>query len=636
MHLAIQNSYPNLSISAEKEFIARVKIAGRDLGWQVSEVVTSDDIIACNPDMVLATHEFSPKLTHFPTIGVIWSPNDYFGEDRLRLQNILSYDGCLVATPSLRKWTTEFFAKHGKLAPISTFNFLPTAINIGRKTPVNDPSLFYAGVHWDGKRHGDLFTELEGRCPLQIYGKQERWKGKTKHYVGSLPFDGTSVVQAISNCGITLALHTEHHRRANVPSMRLFEGAAAGAVVIADRMAFCEDNFGENVLWVDVDQPAKDVAAQIASHVEWVRSNPDQAQEMATRANDIFVEKFNLHDQLAQLPAFLDHVVNTLADPVAIRTKSISNAGEVAKPRVDVIIRIGSRPVDVVGCALRSVAQQTYPNIGLILVKFRDIEGLQNLIKEYEARFTSVLVIEAPDDGIRSTALWAGLNATTGMYVCNLDDDDTIHPGHISALVAQLENAPNDVPLAYTGTIEIQEEDGFWFDQPNFNGDLTDQIKERRRLRFMDTFSEARMKKFDNFVNSNAWMAKRSALTHEILQDPQVSVAEDVYLYLMLMRQGPFVFVPVATAEWRWRSKSRDNSMFLNDLFDKDGRKVAQLLKQFGALEGVDKSILSDIDVVSKLRRIIRKPSLLLGSYAPRWRRFRQEIRNKTSNRDKS
>lgn len=633
MHLAIQNAFPNLSLSAEREFIARVQLAGRALGWTVTEVVTSDDVLASRPDMVLATHEFSPKLTEVPTIGVIWSPTTYFEDDQIRVRNILSYDGCLVATPGLREWTRSFFARHGKTAPISTFDFLPTAIDLDEKRPRTEQALFYAGVHWDGKRHGDLFSHLEGRCPMRIYGKAERWKGKTRNYSGTLPFDGTSVVRAIADCGISLALHTDSHRQANVPSMRLFEATAAGAVVIADRMAFAEDNYGDTVLWVDVDRPVKEVADQIIEHVEWVQSHPEDALRLSTRANQVFAERFDLKKQLAKIPAFLDDVVRNMSHPVSSTSQATEALKTSSPPRVDVIMRVGSRPVAFVERALESLAAQSHPNIGLVLVRFRPVDGLDDLVQRYRQQLSSVRVLDVEDAGSRSTALWAGLNATQGKYLCNLDDDDRIHPGHIAGLVQRLEDTSRQVPLAYSGAIEVQEEDGFWFEQPNFRGDLTDRIKERRKLRFMDDFSAERLRNFDNFINSNAWMARRSALTPDLLQDPELQVGEDVYLYLMLLRQGPFAFVPAATADWYWRSKSRDNSMFASSLFQQEGRKLAHLLFKHGALQEIPRSLRPHTDLVSRLHYVVRKPSLLLGPYAPAWRRLRQTLRNRISTR---
>ena len=52
------------------------------LGFEPVEVITSDDIMRCQPDCVLVTHEFSPKLTPFPTLG-------FNGARRLSSQKIL-------------------------------------------------------------------------------------------------------------------------------------------------------------------------------------------------------------------------------------------------------------------------------------------------------------------------------------------------------------------------------------------------------------------------------------------------------------------------------------------------------------------------------------------------------------------
>lgn len=628
MHFAIQNSFPNHSVSAEKEFIARFRLIGEDLGWQITEVVTSDDILLCAPDAVLVTHDFTPKLTHIPTIGVIWSPTDYSTSDPQRMRNILSYDGCLVATPWLRDWTEALFRKHDKSAPISSFNFLPTAIAQESRMLPEEPVLFYAGVHWDGSRHGDVFKELEGRCPMRIYGKPERWEGRSNNYVGLIPFDGTGVVDAIAECGISLALHTDNHLRANVPSMRLFEAAAAGAVIIADQMPFAQFHFGDSVLWVDTSQKPTHVAAQITSHVQWVIDNRQSAQELAQRSQKIFREKFDLRKQVEVLPEFVNLVKKSMSSPM-----SAMASGSLAErqPLVEVMVRVGSRPVEIVARSLRSLAAQGYQNIGLIIVKFRDVDGLEELLAEHNDRFTQIRVIDVPDDGMRSAAFWAGIKAVRGTYFCNLDDDDTIHPTHIEQLVRVLESASEEVPMAYTGGIQVQEDDGHWFDQPNFHGDQNNIICERRQLRFMEEFSIERMVKFDNFILSHAWLARRSALKADVLEDPGLRVGEDVYLYLMLMRQGPLKFVPTASAEWHWRSNSRDNSMFLTDIFAEDGPKNIERLLANHALPSFTSETIDHVETRkarSKFEQILRKPSLLLGSYAPAWRRFRRRMRN--------
>jgi Glycosyl transferase family 2/Glycosyl transferases group 1 len=560
MKIAVLNSWPNLTFSAEREFAARMKLAGERLGWLVVEVATSDDILRAAPDVVLVTHEFSPKLTPYPTLGLIWSPTAFFAPDPDRIRNILSYDGYLVANSGLRSYVADLIRAHGKDAPVSEFDFLPSALST---TPEQDAgevsgirSLFYAGVHWDGPRHGEFFATLRGHIPLRIYGDPQRWRHAGKDFAGALPFDGQSVVGAIRECGIALALHGSAHRAENIPSMRLFEAAAAGAVVISDRLEFAIKEFGDTLLYVDIDHGADVASRQVVEHVSWINANPERARSMAGRSQTVFNERFSLETILARLPAFVEEV-----------RKSMGLCMEL-EDSVDIIIRVGSRPLSMVERAVASVAAQTHRNICLIVVAFRPVSGLGDLLQRYKDRFTAIKMIDAPDNGLRSTPLWLGMKAGSATFVGNIDDDDVIHPNHVASLVRTLRHTrATQAPVAYAGTIQVQEEDGHWFDQINFRGDRGQTIKERRQLRFLEPFDSGKMLRFDNFVQSNAWLARRNALTSQILRDPELIVAEDVYLYLLLMMKGPFVPSWNPTAEWNWRSSAKDNVMFRPELW---------------------------------------------------------------------
>ncbi|MET4608592.1 hypothetical protein ABIB90_008098 [Bradyrhizobium sp. JR4.1] len=598
MKIAIQNSWPNLSFSAEREFIARVKLAGDRLGWSVVEVVTSDDIMAAAPEVVIVTHEFSPKLTQYPTLGVIWSPTAFFSPDPDRVRNILSYDGYLVANASLREYLADLLRAHGKDAPISRFDFLPSALATARE--VDEPrtrgvrSLFYAGVHWDGHRHGDLFAALKGRIPMRIHGDPQRWQHAGKDFAGPLPFDGKSVVDTIRECGIALALHGSAHRAENIPSMRLFEATSAGAVVISDRLAFAVNEFSDALLYVDADQSAEVVSQQIVSHVSWINANPDIAQGMADRGREIFNKSLALEDILSRLPSFMEDV-----------RKSTGVCSE-NEDGVDIIIRVGSRPLSMIERAVASVAAQTHRHIGLIVVTFRPVDGLADLLARYKGRFITIRILKAPDNGVRSTPLWIGLKAASATFIGNLDDDDVIHPNHVASLVQTLrQRRAKRAPLAYAGTIQVQEDDGHWFDQINFRGDRGQTIEERRRLRFLEAFDARKMLQFENFIQSNAWLARRSALTPETLQDPELVVAEDVYLYLTLMLKGPFVCSWKPTAEWNWRSTMRDNVMFSPELWGAVWGHLHQKLAEAGVSLTPDTELQSPASDLDKRARAL-------------------------------
>lgn len=609
MKVCILNSWPNLTISAEREFIARVKVACRRLGWTIFEAVTSDEIKAIAPDVVLVTHEFSPKLTQYPTVGLIWSPTAFFGPDPKRIRNILSYDAYLAATDGLRTYLSDLLHEHGKEAPISQFDFLPSALSTEypKDTPdqIRLRKLFYAGVHWDGQRHGDLFAALKGRIPMRIHGDPRRWGAAGEDFGGPLPFDGEAVIDAIRDCGIALALHGSAHRAENIPSMRLFEATAAGAVVISDRLDFAVTEFGDSLLYVDADQSADVVSQQIVEHVSWINRNPALAHSMAMRSHAIFKERFTLEKMLGQLPELLS------------QTRQSMGLDCSSEETVDIIIRVGSRPLWMAERAIASVAAQTHRNISLIVVAFRELDGLQALLDRYKDRFSSIKVINAPDNGIRSTPLWMGLRAASSAFVGNLDDDDIIHPNHIASLLSAFRNRGGQAPVAYSGVIQVQEDDGHWFDQDNFRGDLNEIIEERRQLRFLERFDRKRLW-FDNYIQSNGWLARRAAFNPKILSDPELVVAEDVCLYCSLALQGPFVNSWSPTAEWNWRSTAKDNVMFASELWGKEFGRLRHRMIHTGMvfedyISGTfpQNRIRRRIAIVRAVRKLVSQPAML-------------------------
>ena len=136
--------------------------------------------------------------------------------------------------------------------------------------------------------------------------------------------------------------------------------------------------------------------------------------------------------------------------------------------------------------------------------------------------------------GFRSTSLWDGIRAVDAEYFCNQDDDDTIHRNHVSWLVSLLESH-NDYHVAYSGCVQVQDEQGHYYQQINFTGPIGAEIKENRHLIFFEPFQRQRMLCFDNFVQSNAWLARKSVLQERDLADPKLTVAEDMYLYLLFL-----------------------------------------------------------------------------------------------------
>lgn len=572
MRIAVQNAWPNLEYSAEREFIARLKLACHSLGWTCIDVITSDDIIKANVECVITTHEFSPKLTPVPTIGFLWNPPKDFRDDPVRVRNILSYDGYFAGSDRVREYLDDLFFSADKNSPVSTFDVLPTAPFTEFKEPnLESPSLFYAGVHWDGKRHETLIKALLSKLAVSFYGDPAKWSRFGKAYKGRIPFDGISIFEKINTAGVALCLHREEHLQGGVPSMRIFESAAASSVIITEDSAWAKRHFGDTVLYIDQD--ASDVlkARQIIQHFEWIRDYPGEARILAMRANAIFNEHFALEKFLTHFPSFLEEV--------RVAGSFVENIQSNGSFKVEAIVRIGGRDLCYVERCLDSLAAQSHSNLGLILVDYADTPGVESLLKKYAGRFATIKQIKSDATGFRSTSLWDGMRVVDGDFFCNLDDDDTIHPNHISSLVDLL-HRNSDKHVAYSGCVQVQDEEGHYYQQPNFKGPLGSLVKENRKLLLLDPFNKQRMLNLENFIVSNAWLARQGVLNDKMLSDPRLVVSEDVYLYQLFLNHGDFLFSWKATANWHWRSTNLDNSMMQESYREECNRRI-RLRTQF-------------------------------------------------------
>ncbi|MBR0650349.1 glycosyltransferase family 1 protein [Roseomonas terrae] len=552
MRVAIQHSFPNHPQSAEAEWIRRAVIACERIGYDAVEVVTSDDIRRVHPECVLLTHEFSAKITSAPTLALMWSPPVFFADDPIRRQTILSHDGHLCGSEPVARWVDDFLTGCGKPPVLGEHLMLPSTPDQGPAGPLPQQlAIMYAGVHWDGSRHGAVFRELEGRAPLRLYGPEHIWKGHAE-YAGSLPFDGTSVLGALREAGVALCLHKAAHREANCPSMRLFEAAAAGALIICDSFEFPRQWFRDSVLYVDPDLPAPQLAAQILAHLRWAQQDPSGAAKLAARANSLFRQHLTLEAMLRPVEAFVDRVRG------ARGMVSVRAAEPAAAPVVEYVVRVGSRSAATLARALGSLVAQTYPAMALTVVQYHPVEGLGELLAKVRSRFRWLNHIVVPNNGSRSAAWWAGANAVRGDFFGFLDDDDAIHPNHVESLTQLLERRPG-CGFAYSGLVLVQDEDGHYATPPQFKGPAGNVIEERADLfacreEDFQSFLPAR-----NFIGHNCWICRRSVLDQEALRSPRIELAEDTFFMLLMAGRTPFAFSGMPTAEWHWRSSSKDN-----------------------------------------------------------------------------
>ncbi|WP_159349723.1 glycosyltransferase family protein [Roseomonas harenae] len=123
------------------------------------------------------------------------------------------------------------------------------------------------------------------------------------------------MTEDIHKADICLALSSQPRKDAALMSNRLFEGLAAGALIICDEKPWARTHFGDTLLYVGLRNGAEVVAQQIAAHVEWARQNPEAALALAlaARAQEIVRRGYIMDASLATIYAGLQPRKDELA-----------------------------------------------------------------------------------------------------------------------------------------------------------------------------------------------------------------------------------------------------------------------------------------------------------------------------------
>jgi hypothetical protein len=139
-----------------------------------------------------------------------------------------------------------------------------------------------------------------------------------------------------------------------------------------------------------------------------------------------------------------------------------------------------------------------------------------------------------------------------------LDDDDTLHPNHVTSLMDRFERGPG-YGFVYSGLIKVEDEPGHYVVAPQFDGPARELIEERREIFCLEEEEFGDLLPTHNVIGNNTWICRTSLLDREVLTDPQIQVGEDVYFMALMAGRTKFGFTAMATAVWHWRSTTRDN-----------------------------------------------------------------------------
>ena len=392
-----------------------------------------------NLDLIVSPAVVEHKDAVFPdafSCIFFWCPTSFF--PNLLRNNYLLYMGkydCVVGGYESRNPTAELAASYyfncGKLLP--SMASVPADFAVLDELPAQ-LKLFYVGVL---PRYEKLLSKLDNTGRLDIYGPKTAlgtipWK-KFKSYKGNIPFDGVSIIKKMHESGIVLALHSKPHNTEEFVSNRIFEAAAAGAIIIADDNKFIRRYFGDNVYYVDIYQSEKTLGKNLNKVIDKIYSDPAAARLKAKNAQRIFLDKLALDKQVEDFLAFIDSKK---------KEQCALDYGV-----VDCIVK--AETAEEFFMVQRQLEKQYYSRLHIILVASRSVFAeVEDKIK-FECDF-------AENDGD-----YFGGNVVSnlkGKFFVVLNSESVLNRNHILK-AAQLLSKTNDL-FAYSGSFEKTYKNG--------------------------------------------------------------------------------------------------------------------------------------------------------------------------------
>ncbi|OGT08833.1 MAG: hypothetical protein A2X78_02985 [Gammaproteobacteria bacterium GWE2_37_16] len=493
MNFAVISPWPKLK-NAEYEVIERLKIAALNLGHQCIVVdndgYTVDEkhvqISAKDVSFCIALHYISHKLFGIYTYAAMWNPPVYiakWGYEHM-ITNILSCDDFLVYQSSAMLYYLDNLLTNTAKPLMGHLQLVPGVAGKIYEPNIENFKIFYCGINWERTtnsigRHHNLFHALDKTGFMKIYGPNKflgvrPWKG-FKSYSGELPFDGVSIIKAISQCGVALVFSSDDHRKYGAVSSRIYESCAAGAVVISDDNPFILQEFGDSVLSIKHSDKWEENFSQILEKIKWIEQNKERAIQKARECQKIYVQKFSLEKMIGDITASHQNRLQQVYKKIRA-----NNHNDI----IDVIVILDKDIFVEVEKICAVLNEQIYQNINLIILASRNGKEAKSeiekiLIEKCNQNITRKIFVGdevsvlAKNDGLSQCVTFGlmtfhALQSLKGNFFTFLSVHSCWDCNHLSSLKRVFED--NDDCFAAYSAFEVQsKKKGNGFEVSSFN-----------------------------------------------------------------------------------------------------------------------------------------------------------------------
>lgn len=461
MRIALLDCYlqNGLSHPAEMEAAARFIAAAKRAHIEAAVFARSEELEEYAPDFVVALSYHDPKLTRFPTYGLLTAPMKWVeGLARFR-RNLLSYDGyCTMATKTAR-FVEDLCARAGKpVVQAACTISLPRTAFVPRDFA--NAWAVYIGANWDGPRHAEAFRALAQTGAAKFHGPRARWSYLPESaFGGEVPFDGAAALATYGTAGIGLCLNHADFDAEGLSSNRMFEIPAASAVMIAGRNQAIVEAYGDAALYVDWRAAAPALAEEIRAHVAWVRAHPNAALERAEQCHRIFNERYSMETMFQRI---------LVLHRDACRRMGFERATALAEERqcpafdLTLLVHVRDATKPFLHRCLDSIRAQTLPARDVVILD-GTVAGLSEAAVGGPGDAPSRVVRASPSPNSARRLREAAEHAS-GQWLACLSAEDALYPNHVFAL-AHAARGPGEgqgatrPALVYSGMSQVSGED---------------------------------------------------------------------------------------------------------------------------------------------------------------------------------
>lgn len=432
--IAILNPYLGLGLTdfSDKHYLQSFIDTAQNLNIETAIFKRSNEIYDFNPDFVISISPQEPKLTHFPTYGLLLRPINWITNSKRFTRNLLTYDGYFTPSDITKDGLKKLCHATNKIASIDNATFSVARTEF-KPLDFRNATAAYLGDYWENVNYFSLFNHLEDGEYVKCYGSKEAWqKLSAKLYGGEIARDSLTAMKKFAEHGIGLCLQHPDIDNEGIPAKQAFEISAACGITICTQNSYMQNNFGDSILYIDRNLSPKELANAVKEKIMWIRANQNQAIEMAKSAHDIFNRQLSQEFFLENMLKMHNDVLNQYG---YIKTNDINN-----DDKVTYLIHINDSEA-LTPNLINQFTQQTYTNIQVILLFDEQDTTIQTKIKSY----LSQNILSLNYTGIESNpALFKFLQNSNTTWLGIAKTNDKLFSNHCISLLKAYQNSAHD------------------------------------------------------------------------------------------------------------------------------------------------------------------------------------------------